>query len=62
MVSNSYELMMETDTNIIICNFPHNRKGINNAFNAIKNQSNLIAATITSIRDGVIYEFPQNKG
>lgn len=55
-ISMSYELELETATNICFKNFPHNREGLNAALSLIeKNKSIVIAAKITSSRDGIVF-------
>ena len=54
----NYELELETATNIQFKNFSHDRKGLTEALSIIeKNKLVIIAATITSSRDGIIYTF-----
>jgi hypothetical protein len=53
----TYELELETETNIQFKNFTHNRDGLTEALTAIEqNKSVIVAATITSSRDGVIFK------
>jgi hypothetical protein len=54
----SYELELETATNIQFKNFSHDREGLTAALNIIEqNKLVIIAAIITSSRDGIIYTF-----
>lgn len=54
----SYELELETKTNIQFKNFSHDREGLTAALNIIEqNKLIIVAATITSSRDGVVYTF-----
>ena len=53
----SYELELETATNIQFRNFSHDRDGLMEALSIIeKNKLTLIAATIVSSRDGVVFK------
>jgi hypothetical protein len=56
--SMSYELELEIATNIQFKNFSHDREGLTAALNIIEqNKSIIVAATIISSRDGVVYTF-----
>ena len=52
----NYEVEIEFKESILLCTFAHNRQGLQAAFDKINQfKKELIAATITSARDGVIY-------
>jgi hypothetical protein len=54
----NYEVEMEFKESILICNFPHNREGLMAALDKINQAKNkLIAATVTSSRDGIVAIF-----
>jgi hypothetical protein len=53
----SYELELETATNIQFKNFPHTREGLLAALSIIeKNKSIVISAIIVSSRDGEVFK------
>lgn len=61
----SYELEIETHSNIRILQFSHDREGFTQALEAIEYiKKDLISAKVTSTRDGVVYNYndsEQNK-
>lgn len=54
----NYEVELETNSNIRIVNFSHNREGFTQAMDLIElTRKDLISAKITSTRDGEVYNY-----
>ena len=52
----SYEVEIEFKESILLCTYDHTRQGLEAAFNKINElKKDLIGATITSSRDGLVY-------